>query len=131
MPIMNYIFLFHLFRPWEWTEGQSSNVINFFAATGTVGALVYAFILERKNSKKINDLANIVSQLTESNQILREQAVLEKQKMKPFAKPEIRLCNSKENRQELTRDTSLKILLINRWVMSDSFLMCLQRSLKA
>ncbi|OQP63322.1 hypothetical protein A3860_25885 [Niastella vici] len=77
---MNYIFLFHLFRPWEWTEGQSSNVINFFAATGTVGALVYAFILDRENSKKINYLANIVSQLTESNQILREQAVLENKK---------------------------------------------------
>jgi hypothetical protein len=70
---MGCLLLFDLLRPWTWTQGQAANVISFFAASGTVGALAYAYILERKNRKKINDLANIVQQLVEANQIFREQ----------------------------------------------------------
>ena len=104
---MSYYLLFNLFNPISWTEGQTANIINSFAAAGTVGALAYAFFLERKNRNKIDTLSNIVKELSEANIIFREQTVLERKKMKPFSRPEIKLLNAFQNKEKNCVDLTI------------------------
>lgn len=65
--------LFNLIRPWDWTEAQTANVISLLSAIATVGALWYAIVQGIRNSKKINDLAEISKQLAEQNKLQIEQ----------------------------------------------------------
>ena len=81
-------FLFHIPNPITWTTDQVANIINFFGAAGTVGALLYAFHLQRKNSKKINDLAEITGRLAEQNKLIAEQNEFERLSMKEEVRPD-------------------------------------------
>ena len=81
-------FLFQIPNPIYWTTNQVANIISFFSAVGTVGALLYAFYLQRKNSKKINDLAEITIKLAEQNELIAEQNRLQKLAMKEEVRPD-------------------------------------------
>lgn len=70
---MTITILLEWFNPMTWKTAQVSNIIAFFSAAGTIGALLYAYYLERKNSKKINDLGNIVTELRDQNEMFRLQ----------------------------------------------------------
>lgn len=80
--------LYEIPNPIYWTTNQVANIINFFSAVGTVGALLYAFYLQRKNSKKINDLAEITVKLAQQNELIAEQNTLQKLAMKEEVRPE-------------------------------------------
>lgn len=64
-------------NPMTWSTSQVANIISFFGSVGTIGALLYAYYLERKNSKKINDLAIIASELKEQNDLMKQQMKLD------------------------------------------------------
>lgn len=103
------------FNPMTWKTDQVNNIIGFFSAAATVGALWYAFHLERKNSKKINDLANIVTKLSEANslqqdhnKILNRQANLQNIKLKNESRPIF-----EAPRTIISLNAELKIILTN------------------
>lgn len=56
-----------------WSTSQVANMIGAISAVATVGTLAYALYLERKNSKKINDLALIANELREQNRMTKIQ----------------------------------------------------------
>ena len=81
--------LFFIPNPMKWTTDQVANIINALSAIGTVGALIYAFVLNRRNSRRINDLEQITVRLSEQNQLLSEQNSLQRLVMKQQVRPEL------------------------------------------
>lgn len=55
------------------TDVEVANIIALLSAIGTVGALWYAIRQGIKNSKKINDLAEITKQLADQNKLILDQ----------------------------------------------------------
>lgn len=64
---------FDLLHPSKWMADQTGNVINFFSAIGTVGALAYAIVQGLKNKEDIQLLAGMVTELKNQNQALNNQ----------------------------------------------------------
>ncbi|RYY24442.1 MAG: hypothetical protein EOO04_13115 [Chitinophagaceae bacterium] len=81
------MFLFDIPPMTKWTTDQVANIINIFSAIGTVGAFLYAFYLERRNSKKINDLAEITKELSNQNKLIIDQNELIRLQMENEAAP--------------------------------------------
>lgn len=77
----------------DWTTAQWANIIAAISAAGTVGALAYAFYLERKNSRRIDNLAVISERLTEQNQLMLQQFHLQRQQLKLRVKPDLVLSS--------------------------------------
>ncbi|RYZ56243.1 MAG: hypothetical protein EOP49_00830 [Sphingobacteriales bacterium] len=78
---------FDFWHPSKWMADQTNNVINFFAAAGTVGALGYALWKDRVNSKKINDLAEIATAQNEQNKLIvaQNKLLMEQNKLQRLA----------------------------------------------
>lgn len=77
----------------SWTPEQTSAFWTALGAIATVGALWYALWQGWKNSKKINDLAQITQQLSDQNKLIVEQNELlieQNQLQKLVMKNEIR-----------------------------------------
>ena len=70
---MNISLLFTIPSPWDWTTSQVSNIIVLIGTIATLWTLVYAIKQGIKNSKKINDLANVVLELKTQNEITKIQ----------------------------------------------------------
>jgi hypothetical protein len=80
--------LFNIPTPMKWTTGQVANIIGLISAAATVAALWYAFYRNRKQDKKINDLAEITQKLAQQNGLLLEQNQLQKLSMKEEVRPD-------------------------------------------
>ena len=89
---MIHALLFNLFTPTQWDAQQTANVISFFGSAGTVVALWYAFYRDRKQDKKISDLAIIATELRAQNQILGVQ-------LRDDAAPKFEAQNAEANEQ--------------------------------
>jgi hypothetical protein len=84
---MQLTFLYKIPAPLDWTTDQVANVISLLGATATVWALIYAIRQGVKNSKKINDLAEITNQLATQNKLMQEQNIITKIQLKETALP--------------------------------------------
>jgi hypothetical protein len=81
--------LFVIPSPWNWSTAQVANIVAVVSAAATVYAIWYAYARNRKQDKKINDLAEIARRLETQNTIHQQQYDLQRQKMKSDAKPEM------------------------------------------
>jgi hypothetical protein len=70
---MNLELLWNFWNFTSWTAEQTGAFWTSLGAMATVGTLWYAIRQGIKNSKKINDLAEISRQLSEQNKLLVEQ----------------------------------------------------------
>ncbi|MET0462296.1 MAG: hypothetical protein ABW007_04055 [Chitinophagaceae bacterium] len=76
------------------TDPQLANLIEAISAIATVSTLVYAIRQGIKNSKKINDLAEITKQLSEQNGLTYNQILLQKYAMREAAAPQFTLISA-------------------------------------
>jgi hypothetical protein len=79
--------LFIIPSPFEWSTNQVANIIGVVSAVATVAALWYAFYRDRKQDKKISDLAVIAVRLSEQNELLSEQNQITRTQLRDEAKP--------------------------------------------